>query len=113
MNECHSSVYEPRCSKIGSSKEIVDECKYTFMSASTTSLPQHSPLRLSFYIFTEEYDEYDREFDKMREATLKTRGVQAKEELGNATKHVEECRKHLDYAREQVGHITSLFCCAL
>ena len=26
MNECHSSVYEPRRSKIGSSKEIVGEC---------------------------------------------------------------------------------------
>ena len=38
----------------------------------------------------------------MREATLKTRGVQAKEELASATKHVEECRKNLDYARDQV-----------
>ena len=50
----------------------------------------------------EEYDEYDKEFDKMREATLKTRGVQAKEELSSATKHVDECRKQLDYAKEQV-----------
>ena len=63
---------------------------------------KHLSLHLSSHIFTEEYDEYDREFDKMREATLKTRGVQAKEELASATKHVEECRKHLDYAREQV-----------
>ena len=38
----------------------------------------------------------------MREATLKTRGVQAKEELASASKHVDECRKQLDYAREQV-----------
>ena len=27
-NECHSCVYEPHRSKIGSSKEIVGECKY-------------------------------------------------------------------------------------
>ena len=28
MNECRSWVYEPRRSKIGSSKQIVGECKY-------------------------------------------------------------------------------------
>ena len=28
VNECRSWVYEPRRSKIGSSKEIVGECKY-------------------------------------------------------------------------------------
>ena len=61
----------------------------------------HVNQNFTFHL-TEEYDEYDREFDKMREATLKTRGVQAKEELASATKHVEECRKNLDYARDQV-----------
>ena len=29
MNECRSWVYEPRRSKIDSSKEIAGECKYT------------------------------------------------------------------------------------
>lgn len=38
----------------------------------------------------------------MREATLKTRGVQAREELATAKQQVEECRKNLEYAREQV-----------
>ncbi|XP_052807484.1 dynein axonemal heavy chain 5-like isoform X7 [Mya arenaria] len=52
----------------------------------------------------EEYDDYDKEFDKMREATLKTRGVQAREELSGAKTQVEECRKNLEYAREQVVH---------
>ena len=28
MKECHSSVFEPRRSKISSSKQIVGECKY-------------------------------------------------------------------------------------
>lgn len=51
----------------------------------------------------EEYDDYDREFDKMREATLKTRGVQAREELASAKQNVDECRKNLEYAREQVS----------
>ncbi|XP_076466964.1 uncharacterized protein LOC143298129 [Babylonia areolata] len=50
----------------------------------------------------EEYDDYDAEFDKMREATLKTRQVQAKEEYAEAQKRVEECRQQLDHARSQV-----------
>ncbi|XP_035829673.1 dynein heavy chain 5, axonemal isoform X2 [Aplysia californica] len=50
----------------------------------------------------EEYDDYDAEFDRMREATLKTRQVQAKEELSEAQKNLEECRSNLAYAREQV-----------
>ena len=28
LNECSSSMYEPRRSKIGSPKEIVEECTY-------------------------------------------------------------------------------------
>ena len=31
VNECGSWVYEPRRSKIGSPKEIVGECKYSYM----------------------------------------------------------------------------------
>ena len=53
-------------------------------------------------LLTEEYDDYDKEFDKMREATLKTRGVQAREELITSRVTVEECRKQLEHAREQV-----------
>ena len=33
VNECRSWVYEPRRSKIGSSKEIVGECKYYDMKS--------------------------------------------------------------------------------
>ena len=32
MKECRSSVYEPRRSKIGSSKEIVGKCKYNMIN---------------------------------------------------------------------------------
>ena len=38
----------------------------------------------------------------MREANLKTRVVQAKEEYGDAEKRVEVCRKELGYAKDQV-----------
>ena len=31
VNECHSWVYEPRESKIGTSKDIVGECKYIYI----------------------------------------------------------------------------------
>ena len=51
----------------------------------------------------EERDEYDEEFDKMREENLKTRQVQAKEEYVTAVKVVEECRTNLGYAKEQVN----------
>ncbi len=54
-------------------------------------------------IFSEDRDEYDDEFDKMREANLKTRCVQAKEEYEDAVKNVDQCRKNLAYAKEQVG----------
>ncbi|XP_067674368.1 uncharacterized protein [Haliotis asinina] len=50
----------------------------------------------------EEWDDYDVEFDKMREATLKTRQVQAKEEYGQAQKTLEECRRSLEDSRQQV-----------
>lgn len=54
-------------------------------------------------LYVEEYDEYDAEFDKMREANLMTRGVQAKEELTDVHAKVEECRGNLAHARDQVG----------
>ena len=38
----------------------------------------------------------------MREANLKTRQVQAKEEFTDAVKNVEKCRKNLAHAKEQV-----------
>ncbi len=53
-------------------------------------------------VFTEERDEYDDEVDRMREANLQTRQVQAKEEYTEAVKTLEECRKNLAYAKEQV-----------
>ena len=37
MNECRSWVYEPRRSKIGSSKEIVGECKYSAINRTNFS----------------------------------------------------------------------------
>ena len=43
MNECHSSVYEPHRSKIGSSKKIVGERKYTSMN----------PRKSIFYMYSE------------------------------------------------------------
>ena len=55
--------------------------------------------------FLEERDEYDEEFDKRREANLKTRQIQAKDEYAEAVRTVEECRKNLAYAKEQVCHL--------
>ena len=55
-----------------------------------------------FSFISEERDEYDDEFDRRREANLKTRQVQAKEEHAEAVKMVDECRKNLAHAREQV-----------
>ncbi|XP_023932047.1 dynein heavy chain 5, axonemal-like isoform X1 [Lingula anatina] len=52
----------------------------------------------------EEYDDYDKEFDRLRETKLKTRQVKAVEELAAAKKKVEEWRKNLEYAKEQVLH---------
>ncbi|XP_041355189.1 dynein gamma chain, flagellar outer arm-like isoform X3 [Gigantopelta aegis] len=52
----------------------------------------------------EEYDDYDVEFDKMREATLKTRVVQAKDEHAQALVQLEKCRQDLEYGRQQVVH---------
>ncbi|CAL1527205.1 unnamed protein product [Lymnaea stagnalis] len=53
-------------------------------------------------LLKEEYDQYDAEFDRMREANLKSRQIQAKDELASSKAHVEECRTNLAYARQQV-----------
>lgn len=55
-------------------------------------------------LLQEEYDDYDKEFDKMREAKLKNRQAVAKDEYVQAQKTVEECRQNLEYARQQVGY---------
>ena len=52
-------------------------------------------------LVAEERDEYDDEFDRMREANLKTRVVQAQEELKDASKRVDDCRLKLSHARAQ------------
>ena len=53
-------------------------------------------------LFAEERDEYDDEFERMRAENLKTRVVQAQDELRDATKRVDECRIKLGKARNQV-----------
>ena len=62
---------------------------------------------------TEDRDEYDDEFDRKREANLKTRQVQAKEEYDEAVKTVDTCRKNLAYAKEQVHFLCSSMCSSI
>ena len=50
----------------------------------------------------EERDEYDDEFEKLRELTLKNRQVQSKEELEETKLKIEECQKKLKSQKEQV-----------
>ena len=58
MNDCLSSVYEPRWPKIGSSKKIVGDCKYFAMltfsnSASKATFldkPQRRKARVVFHL---------------------------------------------------------------
>jgi len=57
---------------------------------------------VSPFSLLEERDEYDEEFDRMREANLKTRLIQAKDEHTTALKTVEQCRSKLSYAKQQV-----------
>ena len=54
--------------------------------------------------FPEERDEYDEAFERLREASLKKRSVEAKEELADAVQMVEECRQKLKLQRESVLH---------
>ena len=53
-------------------------------------------------MLTDERDEYDDEFDRMRAANLRTRLIAARDEHTEATKTVEGCRSKLAYAKEQV-----------
>ncbi|XP_064629693.1 uncharacterized protein LOC135488785 isoform X2 [Lineus longissimus] len=50
----------------------------------------------------EDYDDYDKEFDRIREANLKDRHLKAKEELAIAIKNVDDCRRNLESAKQQV-----------
>ena len=54
-------------------------------------------------LLLEDRDEYDEEFDRMREANLKTRLIQAKDEHTTALKTVDQCRSKLSYAKQQVS----------
>ncbi|XP_071954985.1 uncharacterized protein [Antedon mediterranea] len=53
-------------------------------------------------LMDDDRDEYDKEFDRLREENLKCRQVAIGEELLKATKELEECRASLQKAREQV-----------
>ena len=55
--------------------------------------------------FSEEYDDYDRKFDKMMELKLQDRQVKAKEDHAKAKKAVDDCRQNLEYAKQQVRKI--------
>lgn len=57
----------------------------------------------SCFLCIEARDEYDDDFDRMREATLKSRQEKAKEELAEVTKNVELMKKNLAAAKEQVS----------
>lgn len=50
----------------------------------------------------DEKDEYDAEFDRMREATMKSRQEKAKEELASVLETIEDLKKKLLSAKEQV-----------
>ncbi|XP_033113255.1 dynein heavy chain 5, axonemal-like isoform X2 [Anneissia japonica] len=55
-------------------------------------------------LMADDKDEYDKEFDRLREQNLKCRQVAIEEELIQAAKRVEECRTSLQKACEQVIH---------
>ena len=50
VNECRSWMYEPRRSKIGSSKEIVGECKYFHICSLTRSKMPFDQRHIATYI---------------------------------------------------------------
>ena len=50
----------------------------------------------------DEKDDYDAEFDRMREATMKSRQEKAREELESTAQSIEDLKKKLSSAREQV-----------
>ncbi|XP_077863125.1 dynein axonemal heavy chain 5-like [Saccoglossus kowalevskii] len=55
-------------------------------------------------MFTEEEDEYDKQFELLREANLKSRQVKIEEELVTFRKKVVDCRSSLQQSKEQVFH---------
>jgi hypothetical protein len=50
----------------------------------------------------DEGDEYDVEFNRMREATMKSRQVKVHEELEVIKESIEDLKKKLSFAKEQV-----------
>lgn len=56
---------------------------------------------------SDERDEYDDEFDRMRAANLKTRLIAAKDEHTEAVKTVASCRDKLAHARQQACHASN------
>ena len=59
-------------------------------------------LPVTYYILTEVKDEYDDEFERMREANLRTRQVVAVDEYNDAKSMVEDCRAKLAEQKKQV-----------
>ena len=64
-------------------------------------------------LFLEARDEYDDDFDRMREASLKSRQEKAREELAEVTKNVELMNKNLASAKEQVSRTNNVTCLLL
>ena len=61
-------------------------------------------LFLSNVFIAEERDEYDKEFERMRQENLQSRKQAIEEELEAAGRQVAECRAVLQKARDQVTH---------
>lgn len=51
---------------------------------------------------SETRDEYDDDFDRMRQASLKTKQERAKQELGAVIENVDRLRQRLRSAKDQV-----------
>lgn len=51
---------------------------------------------------SETRDEYDEDFDRMREASLKTKQERAKEELSDVIENIEQLKRGLATAKEKV-----------
>ena len=53
-------------------------------------------------IYEDEFDEYDREFIRMREKSMKSKQAKLTEELDRAKHAVDECKRFLVDKRKQV-----------
>ncbi|KAK6187606.1 hypothetical protein SNE40_005595 [Patella caerulea] len=93
-----ATVLEKLKAKVGLSKSL-----YAYLNL--TEL-EEDEIEEDELLKQEEYDDYDAEFDKMREANLKTRHIQAKEEYVLAVKAVEDCRQKLEQSKIQVTEWT-------